>query len=113
MAPLGGKECRILGAGIDGKKPKAVAVFASLEQVRILLCVCSHIAMYVSSCCCICVRILLYVCPHTAVYVSSYCSMCVRILLCMCPHPATSKAVAVFVSLEQVKRPANSSNETC
>ena len=51
MAPLGGKECRILGAGIDGKKPKAVAVFASLEQVRILLYVCPHSAMYVSSSC--------------------------------------------------------------
>jgi hypothetical protein len=73
MAPLGGKECRILGAGIDGKKPKAVAVFASLEQVLILLCVCSHTAMYVSSYCCMCVRILLYVCPHTATYVFSYC----------------------------------------
>ena len=28
--------------------------------------------IYVSSYCCICVLILLYMCPHTAMYVSSY-----------------------------------------
>jgi hypothetical protein len=33
-----------------------------------------------------CVRILLYVCPHTAIYVSSYCYSCVLILLHMCLH---------------------------
>jgi hypothetical protein len=46
--------------------------------------------------CYICVLMLLYLCPHTAVYVSSYCYVCVLILLyvCvlmllyMCPHTA-------------------------
>jgi hypothetical protein len=33
-----------------------------------------------------CVRILLYMCPHTAVYVSSCRYVCVRMLLNMCPQ---------------------------
>jgi hypothetical protein len=36
----------------------------------------------------ICVLILLYMCPHIAVYVSSYCCICVLMLLYMCPHTA-------------------------
>ncbi len=50
--------------------------------------------LYVSSYCCRCVLILLYMCPHTAIHVSSYCYMCpycytcILILLCMCPHTA-------------------------
>jgi hypothetical protein len=39
---------------------------------------CPHAAM--------CVLVLLYMCPHTAIYVSSYCYICVLILLYMCPH---------------------------
>jgi hypothetical protein len=53
--------------------------------VLILLYMCPHTAVYVSSYCCMCVLILLYVCPHTAVYtavyLSSYCYKCVLILL--------------------------------
>ena len=52
--------------------------------VLILLYMCPHTAVYVSSYCYICVLILLYMCPHTALYVSSYCSICVLILLYMC-----------------------------
>jgi hypothetical protein len=43
-----------------------------------------HTAIYV----CDSVLILLYMCPHTAIYVSSYCYICVLILLYMCPHTA-------------------------
>jgi hypothetical protein len=48
---------------------------------------------------CMCVLLLLYVCPHTAVCVSSYCYACVLILLCMCPHAAmyVSSCCYVFV----------------
>ncbi len=48
---------------------------------QVLLNMCPHTAIYVSSYCYMCVRILLNMCPHTAIYVSSYCYMCVRILL--------------------------------
>ena len=70
--------------------------------VLILLYMCPHTAIFVSSYCCICFLILLCMCPHsaifvssnccrcphTAVYVSSYCCICVHILLYMCPHAA-------------------------
>ena len=36
--------------------------------------------------CYTCVLILIHMCPHTAIYVSSYCYICVLILLHMCPH---------------------------
>ncbi len=55
--------------------------------VLMLLCICPHAAVYVSSCCCVCVLMLLYMCPHAA-YVSSCCCVCVLMLLCMCPHAA-------------------------
>jgi hypothetical protein len=57
---------------------------------------CPHTAVYVSSCCYMCVLIRLYMCPHTvssasqaraymcphtAVYVSSCCYICVLMLL--------------------------------
>ncbi len=47
--------------------------------VLILLYMCPHTAIYVSSYCYICVLILLYMCPHTAIYVSSYCYICVLV----------------------------------
>ena len=47
-----------------------------------------HTAVYVASCCCMCVLMLLHLCPNTAVYVSSYCCICFLILLYMCPHTA-------------------------
>jgi len=49
-------------------------------SVLILLCVCSRTAIYVSSYC--------YVCTHTPIYmfVSSYCYVSVLILLYVCPH---------------------------
>ena len=34
----------------------------------------------------LCVRILLYMCPHTAIYVSSHYYMCPPTFVCMCPH---------------------------
>jgi hypothetical protein len=36
----------------------------------------------------ICVLILLYMCPHTAIYVSSHCYICDPLLLYLCPHTA-------------------------
>jgi hypothetical protein len=65
-----------------------MGAFGYLSSVLILLHICPHTAVYVSSYCCVCVLILLHICPHTAVYVSSYCCVCVLILLCMCPHTA-------------------------
>jgi hypothetical protein len=67
---------------------------ASLRKcVLILLFVSSYCAEGIApSYYCICVLILLYMCPHTTVYVSSYYYMCPHtticflILLCMCPH---------------------------
>ncbi len=68
------------------------------SQVRhmlyVLLYMCPHTAIYVSSCCymcphtAICVLILLLMCPHAAIYVSSYCNMCPHTAY-MCPHTAT------------------------
>ena len=53
--------------------------------VLILLYMCPHTTIYVSSCYYLCVLILLYMCPRTAIYVlicvSSYCCICVLILL--------------------------------
>jgi hypothetical protein len=47
-----------------------------LSQVRlavlILLYVCLHTAVFVSSCCYMCVLILLYVCLHTAIDASEF-----------------------------------------
>jgi hypothetical protein len=40
-----------------------------------------HICL--SSCACFRVLILVYICPHTPMYVSSFCCMCVLILRCM------------------------------
>jgi hypothetical protein len=36
----------------------------------------------------ICVLVLLYMCPHAPMYVSSCSYVCVLMLLCMCPHAA-------------------------
>ena len=41
-------------------------------------------AIYMSSCCYVCVLMLLYMCPHAAIYVSSFCYICVLMLLYMC-----------------------------
>jgi hypothetical protein len=85
--------------------PRAVevAIYASSYCcifVVILLYICPHAAMCVSSCyrlCCaplgwascyICVLILLYMCCDTAIYVSAYCYICVLMLLYMCSHAA-------------------------
>ncbi len=46
----------------------------------------------------ICVFILLYVCPHTTIYVSSDYYICVLILLYMCPH--TTIYVSSFYCIE-------------
>jgi hypothetical protein len=49
--------------------------------VRILTYMCSiHVSSYYT-----CVLILLYMCPHTTIYVSSYYYICVLILLYICP----------------------------
>jgi hypothetical protein len=47
----------------------------------------------------LCVLILLCMCPHTTMYVSSYYYVCVLILLCMCPHtyvPHTTMYVSSY-----------------
>ncbi len=64
--------------------------------VLILLYMCPHTALYVSSCCSICVLLLLYMCPHTAIYVSSCCYICVLMLLYMCPHTALYVSAAAY-----------------
>ena len=66
----------------------AVAASRSLDSPAIYLSSCCqicvlmlpHTAIYVFSCC--------QMCPHTAIYVTSYCQICVIILLYMCPHAA-------------------------
>ena len=55
-----------------------------------LLCMCPHTSIYVSSCYYICVLMLLYMCPHTSIYVSSYYYICVRMLL----YPHTTMYVS-------------------
>ena len=65
--------------------------------VLILLYMCPHTAMCVSSCCYICVLMLLYMCPHTAICVSSYCYMCVLMLLYVCPHAAICVSLSYFI----------------
>ena len=83
-----------------------------------------HMSAYVTQCyksayCYICVLILLYMCPHSAIYVSSYCYMCpqryicvlilptyvssycdvcVLILLHMCPHITIYVSSCCYVS---------------
>ena len=52
----------------------------------LILYVCPHTSICVSSHDYICALILLYMCPHTAIYVSSYCYICVLALLYVCPH---------------------------
>ena len=42
----------------------------------VLILMCHQTATFLSSDCYICVLILLYMCPHTTIYVSSYCNMC-------------------------------------
>ena len=58
--------------------------------VLMLLYMCPHTPVYVSSCYYIGVVLLLYMCPYTAIHVSSSYDVCVLILLCvcvsMCPH---------------------------
>ncbi len=56
--------------------------------VLMLLYMCPHATIYVSSYYYVCVLILLYMCPHTIMCVSSYCYICVLILLYVCPHSA-------------------------
>jgi hypothetical protein len=65
---------------VEGRQlPRAVT---SAARRCVLLYVCVLILLYVCP-------LLLHVCPHTAVYVSSYCYVCVLILLYMCPHTAS------------------------
>ena len=54
------------------KKEEKNGGYKKMRDTLILLCMCPHTAMYVSSYCYLCVRILLYV--------SAFCYMCVRIL---------------------------------
>jgi hypothetical protein len=53
-------------------------------ELLILLYMCPHAPMYVSSYSYICVLMLLYVCPHTPIYVSSCSYVCVLMLLYLC-----------------------------
>ena len=46
----------------------------------------------------LCVRILLYMCAHTTIYVSSYYYICVLILLYMCAHTTMCPHTAIYVS---------------
>jgi hypothetical protein len=70
-------------------------IYFCVSSVLMLLYMCPHTTICVSSHYCICVLILLYMCPHTtAVYlaphtticVSSHYCICVLTLLYMCPH---------------------------
>jgi hypothetical protein len=65
----------------------------------ILLYMCPHTTICVSSYCYMCVLILLYVCPHTAVCVSSYCCVCVLLLLCMRPHTGIYVSSYCYMSI--------------
>ncbi len=69
---------------------------SSYIPVLILVCMCPHTVMYVSSYCYICVLILLCMCRHTVMYVSSYCYTCVLVLLYMCPHTVMYVYVSVL-----------------
>ena len=81
------------------KKKNCLYIPTACEYVSSYCC-CAFVLMLllcVFSYCYICVLILLFMCPHTAMCVSSYCYMYVSryfhtfvlILLHMCPHTAT------------------------
>ena len=55
--------------------------------VLMLLYICPHTHIFVSSCC--------YMCPHAAIYVSSFYYMCVLMLLYLCPHAAVARDYSV------------------
>jgi hypothetical protein len=55
-------------------------------HTNMLLYICPHATLYVSSCYSVCVLMLLCMCPHATLYVSPCYSVCVPMLLCMCPH---------------------------
>ncbi len=81
--------------------PPAMARPRSNICVFVLLYMCPHTAVYVSSYCYMCALILLYMCPHTAMYVSPYCCMCVLVLLFvyryMCPYSRISALVLLYM----------------
>jgi hypothetical protein len=41
---------------------------------------------------------LLYMCPHIAIYMSSYCCICVGILLYTCPHTGAVEENAAIIA---------------
>jgi hypothetical protein len=57
------------------------AVLRAYGSVFVLLSSCCYRCV---TYCYVCVLILLYMCPHTAIYVSSCCYRCVLMLLYMC-----------------------------
>ena len=69
--------------------------------------ICRDYAIYEDTYCYIYGLILLYMCPHTAIYVSSCCYMChhsaicVLLLLYMCPHAAVAREHSVRRSLKK------------
>ena len=76
----------IFNSGIN-LKIQSVCVY--MRARTILLYMCPHTPIYVSSYFYICVLILLYMCPHTTI--------CVLILLCMCPHTTMCVLILIYV----------------
>ena len=66
--------------GVSVLKPLAGSRYI---YVLILLYLCPHTAIFVSSYCYICVLILLYVCPHTTIYSYTNYYMCVLYAICI------------------------------
>jgi hypothetical protein len=75
--------CVLIGARGAHEEPPAAA--PSCVCVLILLYMCPHTTIYVSSHYYICVLILLYMCPQYY-YMCPHTTICVLILLYMCPH---------------------------
>jgi hypothetical protein len=92
---------------VCSKKKRDTCTFSEYELKKVIVCVFSYY--------CVCVLILLYVCPHTTVHVSSYSYMCphpttcVRILLYMCPHTNTICVLILryIPTIRVVKRPTH------
>jgi hypothetical protein len=72
-------KARALSPILEALSPAATSISGphTTVYVLILLYVCPHTPIYVSSSSYICVIMLLYMCPHTTIYVSSYYYICV------------------------------------
>ena len=96
--------------------------------VLILLYICPHTTICVSSCVLIymcphstsCVLILLYMCPHTTIYVSSCYDMCPAVSSYICPHTTSCVSLyyyvcvlILFCNYRRIRRLRNTRTKAC